>query len=43
VRTTARRAEGHPVRTGLALATFPTLFRLGVSPRTLNRWYREAR
>ena len=43
VRTTARRAEGHPVRTGLALATFPTLFRLGVSPRTLNRWYGEAR
>ena len=43
VRTTARRAEGHPVRTGLALATFPTLFRLGVSPSTLGRWYGEVR
>lgn len=43
VRTTARRAEGHPVRTGLALATFPTLFRLGVSPSTLVRWYGEVR
>jgi len=43
VRTTARRAEGHPVRTGLALATFPTLFRLGVSSRTLSRWYGEVR
>lgn len=41
--TTARRAEGHPVRTGLALATFPTLFRFGVSPRTLSRWYGEVR
>ena len=43
VRTTARRAEGHPVRTGMALATFPTLFRLGVSPSTLIRWYGEVR
>jgi rSAM/selenodomain-associated transferase 2 len=43
VRTTARRAEGHPVRTGLALATFPTLYRLGVSPSTLIRWYGEVR
>jgi len=43
VRTTARRAEGHAVRTGMALATFPTLFRLGVSPSTLSRWYGEVR
>jgi hypothetical protein len=43
MRTTARRAEGHPVRTGMALAAFPTLFRLGVSPRTLSRWYGEVR
>ena len=43
MRTTARRAEGHPLRTGLALAVFPTLFRLGVSPNTLVRWYGEVR
>ena len=43
VHPTARRAEGHPLRTGLALATFPTLFRLGVSPSTLIRWYGEVR
>ncbi len=43
VRTTARRAEGHPLRTWLAFATFPTLFRLGVSPHTLIRWYGEVR
>ena len=43
MRTTARRAEAHPLRTGLALALFPTLFRLGVSPHTLVRWYGEVR
>lgn len=43
MRTTARRAEGHPLRTGLALAVFPTLFRLGVSPHALVRWYGEVR
>ncbi len=43
MRTTARRAEGHPLRTGLALMIFPTLFRLGVSPHTLVRWYGEVR
>ena len=43
VKTTARRAEGHPLRTGIALAVFPTLFRLGVSPNTLVRWYGEVR
>jgi rSAM/selenodomain-associated transferase 2 len=43
VRTTARRAEEHPLRTGLALMVFPTLFRLGVSPHTLVRWYGEVR
>jgi len=41
--TTARRAERYPLRTGLALAVFPTLFRLGVSPHTLIRWYGEVR
>ncbi len=43
VRTTARRFERHPVRARLATATFPILFRLGVSPWTLARWYREVR
>lgn len=43
VRTTARRAEGHPVRTIVMLATFPTVFRFGVSPKTLARWYGEVR
>jgi hypothetical protein len=27
----------------LAFATFPTLFRLGVPPHTLARWYGEVR
>jgi rSAM/selenodomain-associated transferase 2 len=39
VRTTARRFERHPVKTTAILAIFPTLFRLGVSPQTLARWY----
>jgi rSAM/selenodomain-associated transferase 2 len=39
VRTTARRFERHPVRSRLILAVFPTLFRLGVPPDTLARWY----
>jgi len=39
VRTTARRFEGRPIRSRLILATFPTLFRLGVPPKTLARWY----
>ncbi|MFV2071196.1 MAG: TIGR04283 family arsenosugar biosynthesis glycosyltransferase [Thermoanaerobaculales bacterium] len=41
VRTTARRFERHPVRTAMIFATFPTLFRLGVSPEKLARWYRR--
>ena len=43
VRTTARRFERHPARTAMMFATFPTLFRLGVSPETLARWYRTGR
>jgi len=43
VRTTARRFERHPVRTRLMTATFPSLFRLGVSPHTLAAWYRDIR
>jgi rSAM/selenodomain-associated transferase 2 len=39
VTTTARRFEARPVRSRLILATFPTLFRLGVAPETLARWY----
>ncbi len=39
VRTTARRFERHPVRSRIILATFPSLFRFGVSPETLARWY----
>jgi glycosyltransferase involved in cell wall biosynthesis len=39
VRTTARRYERQPVRALAILATFPTLFKLGVSPDTLARWY----
>ncbi len=43
VRTTSRRFDGMPVRARLCTATFPLLFRLGVSPWTLARWYREVR
>ncbi len=43
VRTTARRFEQRPVRTRLMTATFPLLFRLGVSPATLARWYGAVR
>ena len=43
IRTTARRVERRPLRTALMLAIFPTLFRLGVAPQTLARWYGEAR
>ena len=41
--TTARRVERRPLRTGLMLAIFPTLYRLGVAPQTLARWYGSAR
>jgi len=43
VRTTGRRFERRPFRTRLCTATFPLLFRLGVSPSTLARWYRDVR
>lgn len=39
MRTTARRFERNPIRSRVVLATFPTLFLLGVAPRTLARWY----
>jgi len=43
VRTTARRVERHPVRNRLMTATFPWLFRAGVSPERLASWYRHVR
>jgi hypothetical protein len=39
IRTTARRFEAEPLRARLKTATFPLLFRLGVSPWRLARWY----
>jgi len=43
IRTTGRRFERRPFMTRLCTATFPLLFRLGVSPWTLARWYQEIR
>lgn len=43
VRTTARRFAVHPWRSRVATATFPLLFRLGVSPHRLARWYGAGR
>jgi rSAM/selenodomain-associated transferase 2 len=43
VRTTARRFARHPLRSRLCTATFPLLFRIGVSPQRLSRWYGEGR
>lgn len=43
VKTTGRRFERRPLMTRLCTATFPLLFRMGVSPSTLARWYREVR
>lgn len=43
IRTTARRFERRPLETGLMFVTFPTLYRLGVDPHTLARWYGTVR
>jgi len=43
IRTTARRFERRPLRTGLMFVTFPTLFRFGVEAQTLARWYGSVR
>ena len=43
VRTTARRFARRPVRARLCTATFPLLYRLGVSPERLARWYGDVR
>ncbi len=40
VQASARRFEGKPIRTTLKWWTFPLLYRLGVSPQRLARWYR---
>ncbi len=39
VRTTARRFARHPIRARACLLTFPMLYRLGVGPERLARWY----
>jgi len=39
ITTTARRVEGRPVSTWVMFAIFPSLFRLGISPHRLARWY----
>lgn len=38
-----RRLAAAPLRTTLIWNTFPALYRLGVSPETLARWYRAVR
>jgi hypothetical protein len=43
IRTTARRIEQRPLKTSFMLAIFPTLYRMGVAPQTLARWYGSAR
>jgi rSAM/selenodomain-associated transferase 2 len=43
LRTTARRVESKPLRAGLMYTVLPTLFRLGVAPSTLARWYGNIR
>jgi len=43
VRTTARRFAASPFRARLCTATFPVLYRLGVSPDRLARWYGSGR
>ena len=43
ITTTARRVEQRPLKTTLMLMLFPTLYRFGVSPDTLARWYGNPR
>jgi rSAM/selenodomain-associated transferase 2 len=43
VRASGRRFLQHPIAGTLAMWTFPTLHRLGVSARTLARWYGRPR
>ena len=39
ITTTARRFENRPITTALMFIVFPVLYRLGVQPLTLSRWY----
>lgn len=43
VRTTARRFARRPIQARVCMATFPLLYRLGVSPARLARWYAVVR
>jgi rSAM/selenodomain-associated transferase 2 len=43
IRTSARRFQQQPVRTRLMTISFPWLFRCGVPPHLLARWYGEVR
>ena len=43
MRTTARRYGRFPIRTRVMNLVFPVLFRWGVSPNLLARWYPEVR
>ena len=43
MRTTARRSGGQPFRARAMWVVFPVLYRCGVSPITLARWYGEVR
>jgi hypothetical protein len=43
IRTSARRYASRPVQARICLITFPWLYRLGVSPERLARWYTRER
>ncbi len=43
MRTSARRTVGQPLRARVMWVTFPWLYRLGVAPETLAKWYGEVR
>ena len=43
VTVSARRWRAHPLRTAAVMNTFPLLYRLGVSPERLARWYGRPR
>jgi len=43
IRTKARRTDADPVRARVMMLVFPALFRLGVAPSTLARWYGSGR
>jgi rSAM/selenodomain-associated transferase 2 len=43
VRVSGRRFLAHPIRAALLVNTFPLLYRIGVSPETLARLYRNVR